>query len=63
MVLNDGEVMLRRSRAHPDFATLAKNAAIFWEQEEKSGVCKLEGKFADVCSTAVFKENQRGDCS
>lgn len=63
MVLKGGEVMLRSRRAHPDFATLLKNAAVFCKNEEKSEVCKLAGKFADDFYAAVFKENQRGDCS
>lgn len=63
VVLNDGEVMLRSCRAHPDFTTLGKNAAVFCELEEKPGICKLAGKFTDVYYTAAFKQNQRGDCS
>lgn len=63
MVLKDGEVMLHSCRAHPGFATPAKHAAVFCEQEEKSGVRKLAGKFTDVFCTAVFKQNQSGDCS
>lgn len=63
MILKDGEVMLHSCRAHPVFAILLKNAAVFCEKEEKSGVCKLAGKFADDFYAAVFKQNQRGGCS
>lgn len=62
MLLKDGEVVLHSCRAHRDFATLARNAAVFCEQEETSGVRKLAGKFTDVFYTAVLKQNQRGDC-
>lgn len=61
MGLKDRELILHSCRAHPDLPTLEKNVAVLYEQRRSQGSASLLVNLQMY--TAVFKQNQRGDCS